>query len=153
MDNLVDRHVYEQSRIIRNFVTDAVGETLRQFGHFGFDQVGRFQRVGARLQINSKGHRRFAVEIGIDAVVLRTEFDPRHVFQTENAALVIAFKNNVAEFLFVDQTSFGVDRIGIGQIFVQRFLTELAGRKLRILFLHGGNHVLRRHVKICQLVR
>ncbi len=152
MNHFIDRNIDEYSGVIRNFIRYSFGKTFGNFFHFLSDQPCRLQRVCPRLQIDRKSDRRFAVKEGVDTVILSAQFNPRHVFQAQNTPLVIAFKNDVAEFLFIDQPSFGVDRIGIGQILVERFLSELSGGKLRVLFLHRGNYVLRRQIEIGQFV-
>ena len=153
MNHLVNRNVDEQCRIIRNIVDNAVREAFGKFFHLGLDKFRRFQRIGTRLQIYCKGDAVLSVELGSDAVILRAKFNTRHVFQTKHgAAVVVAFKNDIAELLSIDQTALGVDAVGIRLIFAHRLLAELAGGKLGVLFLYGGYHVLRRQIIVSQLV-
>ena len=148
MNHLVNRNVDEQCRIIRNIVDNAVREAFGKFFHLGLDKFRRFQRIGTRLQIYCKGDAVLSVELGSDAVILRAKFNTRHVFQTKHgAAVVVAFKNDIAELLSIDQTALGVDAVGIRLIFAHRLLAELG-----VLFLYGGYYVLRRQIIVSQLV-
>ena len=152
MDNFFNRHVHEQRRVVRDFVGNPLRKALGQFRHFLLDQIRRFQRVRPRLQINRKRHRRLAVKGGGYAVVLRPEFNPRHVLEPQHSADIVALEDDIAEFFLVNQPPLGIDRIGIGLRFRHRLLPELPRRKLRVLFLHRRNHVLRRQVIFRQFV-
>ena len=153
MNNLFNRHIDEYRRIIRNLISNALRKVLGQFLHFGFDQLGRFQCIGSRLQINGKSDRFFAVKRGTYAVILSAEFYPGNVFKPQHTAFFITFQDNFAELLFIDQTSFSVDGICIGLIFVHRLLAKLSGGKLRVLLLHRRNNILRRQIIFRQTIR
>ena len=80
MNNLVNRNLHKQSRIVWNFISNPLREVFRKFRHFSFHKISRFQSVRPRLQINRKSDRRLAVKGGRHAVILSAEFNPCHIF-------------------------------------------------------------------------
>ncbi len=84
----------------------------------------------------------------------RAEFDPRHVAQPhDRAVLRVGAHDNLAELGGIAQTAEGIDLHFECRAFRRRRLADLAGRDLHVLLRDGVAHVKRRDVEIGELVR
>ena len=128
-----------------------------------------FERVRAGQLENGHRDGGLAVEIAVDVVVFGAQFDAffnrvaldvvfavsDQVSKKDVLPLLAAFDDDLAELLFVDQTTLGVDREleverGVGG---RRRLTEPTGRDLRVLLADGFHHVAGGQLLGCQFLR
>src|ERR1700751_5798800 len=109
MDNGLDRLFNESSGVVNDLILQALRKSLGQLLHGGRHQVGGGHRVGARTLVDDKGLRRFAVQLGSNAIVPGSEFDPCDVAQVNQLAPVAMFEQNLIELLGGDEPALGVD--------------------------------------------
>ena len=95
--------------------------------------MGCLHAIGAGPGEDEHGHGVVAVEIAVDRIILRTEFDPGHIGQPSEPAIGAALDDDVGEFVGGLQAALARDReLGVGGVW-QRCLADLAGGHLHVL--------------------
>ena len=142
-DDFLDRLRARKSSCRMRPCSDARRELLRRAASIlAMHAVGDLQRVCGRiLQYAQADDLRVAVETQRGRVVLRAEFDARHVAQAREAAVGIRAQNDVRELLRVGELGKGVDRIGVRLVVRLRRRTDAAGGDLGVLLLQRGDDV------------
>jgi len=105
VNDLGDALGHRQRGVERHEVLHVAGEALRETGHFGLDPVGDVERVGPRNLEHGNDGRRRAVVASDRVVEHRAEFDPGDVLQPDLRPVRVGPDDDVAEFLFVQQTA------------------------------------------------
>ena len=153
MNHLLDGDLDKHRGVIGNLVFDAVREALGQPRHGVAHGLGGIQGIGTRLRVDTEGSVALTVERGHQRVVLRAQLHPGDIAQGQSGAAVVTAQDDSLELLGIDQTALGGHRVGERLRLVERFLTEAAGRELRVLLTDGVDHVGRRQAVLRQLVR
>ncbi len=155
LDHLTNRHLDKARGVIRHCIRESGRELQRQGLERVLDHASDFERIGAGLQENSNQGSVAAVVAADEVVVLRPEFDPRDVFQADRGAPRARAHDDVLEFLGIDQTPLGRDRVdqflrsalsGIGR------LSDLAGGELRVLLVDRARQIGGREFQLRQPV-
>ena len=82
-----------------------------------------------------------------------TQFNPRDILEQQAGAGVIGAQDDVLKLFRVGEPALGGHRVGEVLLLLERLLTEAAGSELRVLFTDRIDHIGRRQVVLCQLVR
>ena len=112
MDYFLDGHLDELGGVVGNLVGDAFGEALAQALHGALHRFGGVQGVGTGLQVDAEGGVLLAIEGGDQRVVLRPQFDPRHVLEQQAGAGGIGAQDDAFELLRIGEAILGGDRVG-----------------------------------------
>src|SRR5439155_18271126 len=77
--NLIDRLLNEGSGVVDDVVFESGGKAGFELLHFGFDQIGDFEGVGAGKQEDGQAGRGLAVELVALIIVLRFQLNLANV--------------------------------------------------------------------------
>ena len=139
LDGIAD----EDRSIVNRLILHPLREAGRQFIHGGDHFVADLQGVGARRLENTQGHRILAIQLRAQGVVTGPHFQPGHVFQAQNLAVVTALEHDVTKLFHGFKSATGVDQCQ--EVAVRhRFRANLAGRHLYVLLTHGADDIARR---------
>src|SRR5262249_29034932 len=123
------------------FVDDSFRKVLGKLVHLGFDEVGRFERVGIRQHEDRQTHGRLAVEAVADVFAFGAHYDAAHVADADFAAVRLGPQHDFREFFRLDQPPFDGERnlhqltVGGGRP------ADLTQGDLHVLLAHGGDDV------------
>ncbi len=122
-------------------------EILRQRFQLRLHRIRRRQRVRSGQLEHADADRALVVEIAVEIIVERTEFDPRDIAQIGQPPLRIALDDDRTEFVRGRQPPLGLHaqfKGGAGGTI--RRLADGPGGNLDILGADGVHHLVHRHV-------
>ncbi len=129
-------------RVVDHGVGDPRGEAFRHRLH-GLQHLGRrLQGIGAGALIDQDGHRLLAVEIGIEAVILRAQLDPADIPHMGHPPAGVVLDHDIAELGGIDQPAQGLHADVEGGCRRHRRLAEHAGSDLHIVAAQRIHDVL-----------
>ena len=99
------------------------------------DFMGRLHRVRSRQLKDSERHRRFAIQIGRDIVIFRSQFHATDIRQINDFPVVTAFDDDLAELVRSHQAALRINRQLQFCARRCRFRTQTPGRDLYVLRL------------------
>src|SRR5262249_40400708 len=147
-----DRGPDEPRRVEADAVIDAGGEARPRVIEKFRDTVSSVHRVGSRREIDEDDTGRLLVEPGEGLVVLRAELDPPEIADAKERPVGLRTQHDIAELLWLDEASGGIDRILQIDTGGDRRLADGARWILTVLRLDGrgdvrGGHAERRHLR------
>ena len=113
----------------------------------------RVDGVRARRGGDGHGDTAIAAEIAADRVILRAEFDARHIAQESDLAFGGALDNDLAELLGRLQAPFNLYRKLIGHAAVERRRADRAAGRLDVLGAEGCDDLGGGKIAGCGLAR
>ena len=151
-DDFLDAGGDGERGVERLGVLHAGRKALGQLGHELLRLAGRVERVAARRLVEGDDGGRLALEAALDIVILRAEFDARHVFEAEDGAVCIGPHHDLAEFL--DRGEITLADHGVGEFLTgrDRFGPDFANGIDAVLLLDRVDDFLRGDVELGQLV-
>ncbi|MNE08600.1 hypothetical protein D3C80_1012530 [compost metagenome] len=132
---------YENRRIVRRRPLHIFRETRGQFVHFRPHGVRQIDGVRARGLEDTNPDRVFIVELRTQRIAARTHFNPCHIAQAYQRAVLCRFQNNIAKLFFCVQTPLGINGDQEIALFRQRLSAKLPGGNLYVLLLHRRHHI------------
>ena len=106
-------------RLVERYgVVDVFGKALLHLGHELPDTCRRLHRIGAGQLVNRDHGGGLAIQAADQVVILRAQFDPRHVPHSNCAAIRSLAHDDVSKLFRRGQTALSPD--GIGELLVPR---------------------------------
>ena len=137
----MDRVEDKRGRVVIDEVFEARRKTLAQSRHIGAHQICGRNGIGAGGQINADRDGRLAVEAGLDVLVLRAEFDPRHILDPQQRAVGIGAQHDVAELLGRREPPLRLD-VELELLIVRDWpRADAPDRRNQVLCLDRGDHI------------
>ena len=128
-------------------------EPLTEAVHGGDYGRGGGHRVCAGRQIEANRYSGLVVEAAFDILILSAKFYSRYVMHTQQGAVGIRAKNDVAELLRGRQAALRLNVQLKLLVFTDRPCPDAADGRLNILGLDRGNDVGRRKLQVVQPLR
>ena len=141
----IHRLLDEFGGIVDDRVIDAGREILLEPLHLLLDGFGRLQGVRAGTLKDAERRRNVVVEIGVERIILRAEFDARDIAQM-NLAVGVGADDDVAELLRRAEPSQSLHRKLEGARRGRRRLIDRARGDLQIGAAQRGDDVARRQI-------
>ena len=150
---LEDRITDEGSRVVTDFILDAVGKILGEPGHRLFDLVAGLEGVGAGEQEEGEADGGLEVEAVGDVLQAGAELEPGHVFELHgDAARPLDFHHDFAEFFHRGEPAESAERDLLHLAFAGRRLADLPRCHLGVLLLESVADVECREIAGGQLL-
>ena len=133
----------EFGRIVGNDIVHALGEALGGVRNCLEDEIGRCQRIGARLLDDRHANAGYAAEIAAHEIGFRAELDARDIIQPGHGTVGITMHHNIGKFRRFDQTATHLHRQleSRGLTVGKGGLAEIAAGRLDVLGAQGVDDI------------
>ena len=143
---MCDGDVNEVGAVVGDGPFHALGEIALQILHLGAHVLRGLQSVAGRGELDANTHGRFAIQAGRCGIGLATQFDARHVFQTDGGAIGVGAQHDVTELLHGGELA--IDHHGGGDALPRHVgqIANGAAGDLRVLRADGCRDICRREL-------